>query len=64
MKEMQVGVDPKDLFQDRKGDQMVPSKEYRKFLLGQDFTKGLLNEVKSFLLLSQREFQVSQVVSR
>jgi hypothetical protein len=64
LKEMEVRVDMEDFFQDWKGDEMVSSEEDGEFILGQDFTKGILNEIKSYLLLSQREFQISHVMDQ
>jgi len=43
LNEIEMGVDSKDLFHNRKGDQMIASKEDRKFFSGKDPAKGLPN---------------------
>ena len=52
--EVEVGIDPKDRFDYRKGDEMIPSEKDWKFLGGQDLLEGLPNPAKGLLLIPER----------
>jgi hypothetical protein len=41
---------------------MVSPEKYGEFVFGKDFTKDPSNKIKGYLLLSQREFQVSHIM--
>jgi len=62
LKEAKVRVNPEDLLKNRESDQMVSAQKDREFISGQNSTKGFLNELESYLLVSRREFQISEIV--
>jgi hypothetical protein len=53
LKKMETGVDSKDLFHHWERDQMISSKEDRKFFFKKDHAKGLPNQSERELFLSK-----------
>jgi hypothetical protein len=64
MDEMEVRIDPKDLFDYRKGDEMIPSQKDWKFSGTQDLLKGLADPMKGLFLIPQSQFQVPHIMKR
>jgi hypothetical protein len=64
MDETEVRIDPKDLFNHRKGDEMIAPQKDWKFSGPQDLSKGLANPMKGLFLVPQSQFQVSHIMKR
>jgi hypothetical protein len=64
MDEMEVRVNPKNLLDDWKGNEMVPSQKNRKLFGTQNLLKSVANPLEGFLFISQRQFQVSHIMDR
>jgi hypothetical protein len=64
MDEMKVRIDPQNLFDNWKGDEVVPSKEDRKFLRPEDLLKSLPDPSKGLFFISKRQFQISHIMNK
>jgi hypothetical protein len=62
MEEMEVGITPEDLFNDRKGDEMVSPEKDRKFPRTEDLLKGLPDPLEGDRFVSEGQVQVSHIV--
>jgi len=46
LNKMKIGINLNDLFYNRKGDEMIPSKKDREFLFRKDLPEGLSNQIE------------------
>jgi hypothetical protein len=63
LQKMEIGIDLKDLFHNRKGDQMIASKEDREFFSKKDSANGLPNEIERDFLLALGKLQIPHIMN-